>query len=60
MHLLAGSVKCPLPGLNSTLGIVVKLSINTIVLWFRATGSKPIFGGGKQHTVRVSALSLSH
>lgn len=26
----------------------------------QATGSIPIFGGGKQHTVRLSALSLNH
>lgn len=58
--LLTGSMKCPLPGLNSTSGIVVKLSINAMVLWSQATGSIPIFGGGKQHAVRLSALPLSH
>lgn len=33
--LLTGSVKYLLPGLSSTLRIVVKLSINTMVLWCR-------------------------
>lgn len=35
VSLLTGSVKSLLPGLSSTLRIVVKLSINTMVLWSR-------------------------
>lgn len=38
----------------------MKLSINAVVLWSQATRSIPIFGGGKQHAVRLSALPLSH
>lgn len=35
VSLLTGSMKCLLPGLSSTLRIVVKLSINTVALWSR-------------------------
>lgn len=56
--LLTGSVKC-LPGLDSALGIVMKLSIKPMVLWSRARGSIPIFGGGKQLSVRRGASCLS-